>query len=363
MRSIDLLIVGGGSIGLSCALHAAERFPNFRIAVMDSGNLPGVASRAAAGMLVPFAEFEEDSPLFRLCVESLEYYPEFLRRFRIDAPLDVAGTLTPILPGGCDRVARVEALASTLAECRRLGRDELMTEEPTLVGGASSGALWIPGALIDPRRLHGELLSRAREAAIEFIEGAPTSSEIVGGRIASIVSSKNNRLSPGQVVLATGAWSEEAGAVFGLRAPIVPIKGQVARFDCPDGLLRHVIHTHGVYLAPRPGSGIVFGATMEVAGFDSEVSKATMANLREAALDLAPGLAKYPVAESWIGFRPKFPDGLPAIGRSSQVANLIIATGHFRNGILLTPATGKIVADAIGGDGGMRWLRPARLAL
>lgn len=370
MTKCDLAIIGGGSIGLSAALHLLERHPRLKIVVVDAPTRPGVASRAAAGMLVPFAEFDEESPLFHLCRESLGYYPDFLRRFGLDlgpdAPtMDEAGTLIPATGEDRPRAESIAAMATRYARAEWLEGEALYRIEPALRFGRVDSAVWIPGALIDARRLHEVLHNAAIKAGIVFHHQALLATTEHDRQIRRL-QLEGVDLEPEFVLLATGAWSERLGRLTGLSAPIVPIKGQLARFSAPEGHLRHVIHTHDVYLAQRRGAGVLFGATVEDVGFREGIEGERIAGLRDRALAIAPDLARYSVAESWFGFRPRFPDGNPVIGWSSQLGNVLLATGHYRNGILLTPITGRLIADLFDVPGvaeSYEFCRPCRFAL
>lgn len=349
MSKWDLMIVGGGSIGLSAAVHVLERHPRLSVAIVDAPTRPGIASRAAAGMLAPFAEFDEESPLFHLCRESLGYYPDFLTRFGLDRgsdaiALDESGMLIPASGAERGRAERIAALAGRYARAEWLEGEELFAREPALRYGRVEAACWIPGALVDARRLHQGLHVAAVRAGARFFGEPMVGMKIRNGQVESVQLGEEH-LPAGRILLASGAWSERLGAMTGLAAPIVPIKGQLARFAAPENYLRHVVHTHDVYLAQRPGAGVLFGATMEDVGFREGIEGERIAGLRDRALAIAPGLARYAVAESWFGFRPRFPDGNPVIGWSTRLQNVMMATGHYRNGILLTPLTGRLVAD------------------
>lgn len=313
------------------------------VAIVDTPNRPGIASRAAAGMLAPYAEFHEESPLFHLCRASLLEYSDFLAHFAPNVRIDETGVLIPEDEAG--RSAGMVALARKYARAEQLDAAALAREEPALSPAAMAAAWRISGAVIDPRRLYTALRETFLERGGQLLQGSPERIDMRGGAVAAVHA--GGVYTPDLLVLSTGAWSRGIGDLLGLSPPIVPVKGQVGRVAVPDGALRHVIHSTEIYLAPRAGAGILFGATMEYAGFDDTVQDKTIAELKDRAGRFMPRLAGEPVAESWSGFRPCFPDLAPAIGWSSVLSNLLIATGHFRNGILLTPATGRMIAAAV----------------
>lgn len=343
MNTVDLLVVGGGVIGLACALEIDAAHPGLRIAVLDKPTAAGKASRAAAGMLAPWAEFGADGPLYRLCVRSLGRYPAFLARHAPHVRLHQSGTLVPSDPANERSATREAFLRGTGLRFDVLEGADLRRAEPAL-NPSIARALLLPEALIHAAALHEALLARAAVRGIALSAADIAEVRTRGARIESVRLDDGTECAPGHVLLATGAWSAALGERFRIAIPVHPVKGQLAVLAAPDGLLRHTIHTHEAYAAPRAGHGIVVGATMEDAGFDAGASAATTAALVEASAALVPALAGLPVREVHVGFRPRTTDGLPVIGRSSVWENLLIATGHFRNGILLTPETGAAVA-------------------
>jgi glycine oxidase len=342
----DFAVIGGGIIGLSCLLHVLDAEPGLSAVVLDAPSKPGVASRAAAGMLAPLAEFDEDSPLFRLCVESFDYYPQFLSRFAPDGPrVEETGILVPASDTSAERAERIAAFAASYADPQFLDGAALVVAEPALAGGRVRRALRLPGAIINPRQLHDALHAEALRRGVQFITRPLKAVEFEDERLVGLLLDDETTIRPRRALLATGAWSHHIGELFGLHLQVVPIRGQVARTHAPDTLLRHIVHEHAIYLAPRRGHGVVIGATMENVGFSEAVDRQTTADLYAAAVAIVPELARYTVMESWIGFRPKLGDGSPLIGWAPSAENLLIAIGHYRNGILLAPITGQRIAD------------------
>ncbi len=350
----DLLVLGGGVIGLSCALHAKRARPDWRIAIVDQPTRAGIASTAAAGMLAPFSEFSEDHALFRLCVESFQYAEAFLAEFAPGVRIGRCGTLLPHnwLTGATGRAlnrnlepkVRLAAKAGVKAEWWK-GR-QIRLAEPELVRQIDD-ALHIEEAIVNPRDMHSGLLKSAENCGIAILKAAPIGFGTTTGRIRSMATSGDG-IEFDRVLIATGAWSSALARMLDLKLDVVPIKGQIVELDPPKpDFLRHIVHTEAIYVAPRSAYSILVGATMDNVGFDARVSDDTTINLLAPASALLPGIARAEVVSSWIGFRPKTPDGWPILGRSSKYENLWFATGHFRNGILLTPITGKVLADSM----------------
>ena len=353
----DLVVVGGGLIGLSIAWRCAQRGMSVR--VVDPA--PGAgASRAAAGMLAPVTELhygEED--LLRLNLQSARRYPAFVAEledatgtrvgYRTEGTLAVAldlddrAVLTDLQAFQTSLGLDVEAL--TAREARRL--------EPMLDPGIR-GALHVRSDhSVDNRRLVTALLAAAegvgvhlvKERVDELIRG---DDGVLGVRAAGT----DHRATT--VVIAAGSWSGSlAGLEDGLLPPVRPVKGQILRLRTPPSYgtvltrtVRGFVRGSGVYLVPRSDGEIVVGATVEERGFDDAVTAGAVYELLRDARELVPAVTELTVAEIGAGLRPGSPDNAPLIGPTS-VPGLVLATGHFRNGVLLAPVTADLVADLI----------------
>lgn len=347
----QIVILGGGVIGLSCALHLRDAIPGARIAIVDRPTNAGIASRAAAGMLAPYAEFAEDSPLAELCRRSYELWPQFLRNFAPTVELARAGTLLPF-----DTDSDSKRIAARIAVLERQGiafdvlrGGELRRREPAIARSVSH-ALWLPEALVHPLRLHAALQEAAQARGIDFADRNVVAIDRSGDRATALRFEGGGGIPCEEVIVATGAWSRATGTIFGIDIPMRPIKGQVLTLAVADAELpRHTIHTEHIYIAPRPGEGAVCGATMEDRGFDTSVDDDVSRELAREASRLVPALRGATIAQAWSGLRPRTDDRTPIIRRAQEWENVIIATGHFRNGILLTPITGKIVLEEVMG--------------
>jgi len=350
----DLLILGGGVIGLSCAWQLARRWPSKRIGVIDAPQLGRSASMAAAGMLAPFAEFSKDTPLARLAVASLDLFPQFLHELKADAPQAPAirggGTISPRVDLTDDNALMLRAeLVNAMG---RPVRTVCEVELSKLCPGLSPDIHWAlhfpQEGSIDPRRLHAALQIASERRGIERIVGEAVALDRDDDeqRLDVLIDDRTWTLRADQILVATGAWTENVAALVGRFLSMTPIKGQVARLEAPDGWLPLTIHHRSVYLAPRDGQGVLVGATMEDRGFDWTVQGKVIGQLIETAARILPAIRSLPVVESWAGLRPCPPDGVPMIGQFKPPfdTRCWVASGHFRNGILLTPLTGALIA-------------------
>jgi len=338
---LRVAVVGGGVIGLACAWRLAGE--GARVTVFDAAAEAREASWAAAGMLAPHNEAEGDGPLWRLGRLSLERWPAFLRDLSAEpAAIDYRahGSLTPLLDAEARRSAeaRVAFLARNGIDCRWLVGDALRAAEPAL---AAPAALALPGGHCDPRLLTALLRRRCADRGVELCYACPVAELDEHG----VVTRSGGYLRCDVVVLAAGAWTPALARLAGLELPGEAVKGQMLRLGSGGEGLRHFLHSDRAYCVPRQDGSVVVGSTMVCAGFDRSEDAEAIDGLAIGARHLLPALADAPITETWTGLRPRLPGGLPCIDRVTE--RLLIATGHFRNGILLTPITAELVADRI----------------
>jgi glycine oxidase len=348
---MDALVVGGGLIGLSVAFELAQRGAAVR--VYDRGEPGRGASWAGAGMLAPFAERIEDDAFLQLCQASLAQYPAFVQRVVEASGVNVELALDGIVEAAFD-AARLDQLAEFARElstrdilCEMLDRRAALLAEPAL-GKHVLGALVIGGqGYVDNRRLGRALLAACR--ALGVIVHAPVSDvaiECDDRRVLGVRSALG--FAPASIVInAAGAWAAHIdGVPPAARPAVTPVKGQMLALGVPEGFLRRATWVPGAYLVPRTDGRLLIGATVEDAGFDERVTAAGIDALLHAALAAAPSLGAFTVTESWAGLRPATPDGRPFIGPTA-IDGLLLATGHYRNGILLAPVTATMIASFV----------------
>jgi len=352
-RTGDVVVVGAGVIGLAIAFELAERGAAVR--VVDRREPAGAASWAAAGMLAPYSERVRDATLVRLCAASLQEYPAFAARVATASAVDAHLRLDGVMHAAFD-AAQLDALrahAWTLGDegvtCDVLDRDALLAAEPWL-GASVAGGLRIQGeGSIDNRRLGRALLAACLARGTRVERSSVVRVECDRRRVLG-VHTELGFVAAGTVVNACGAW---AGSLDGVPSrcapPITPIKGQMIALAAPTGFVRRPTWVPGGYLVPRDDGRLLVGATVESAGFDERVTAAGVHELLRAALAAAPALRDFTLTESWAGLRPGTPDGLPFLG-PTPLDGLLLATGHYRNGILMAAATARLIADAVEGE-------------
>ena len=345
----DFLILGGGVIGLSIAYHLSRQ--GATVTVLDAGE-PGQASSAAAGMLAPLAETGAPGPFLDLALDSLRRCPAFVDILREDS-----GAGLSIQGPGMLRVARTDAEEDALCRAlawqstlglplHRLSETDARRLEPGLGEGVQAAVLSPLEKQIEPRRLLAALTDACRWWDVQIVSHHPATGLETAGSRADAVLSGTTRHTFGTLVLAAGAWNRALGQKLGFDIPVSPLRGQIlALGPQPAAPFSHTLYTHGAYLVPRADGRIVAGATEEWAGFAAETDDAAIAGLRAEASTLVPALTDWPLHSAWAGLRPVSADGLPLLGRVPGWNNVHVATGHGRNGILLSPITGALMAD------------------
>jgi glycine oxidase len=358
----DVLVAGGGIIGLSTALALAES--GLRVTVLDQATSMREASWAAAGMLAA-GDPENPTALGELAALSLSLYPEYLRRIERLSGRTVSLRTSGTLQGTC--IGR--RFDSHYQSGRAVSSTELGELVPHLVTSGREFRV-LEEASLDPRNLCATLPLAAKVAGVTVAEytSVLTAFTLPNGRVA--IKTSRGTISADAFVNCAGAWAADIGSSNDsshggegtassdtTSLPIKPLKGQIVtvRIDARDSP-RHVIRTPEIYLVPRGDGLILIGATVEDVGFDKTIDSAAIRSLIDRAATLWPPLASATVIESWAGLRPGSPDGLPIIGplcgpdlEDTEASRCWVATGHFRNGILLAPATARILSQLVRG--------------
>ncbi|OIJ68773.1 glycine oxidase ThiO [Streptomyces mangrovisoli] len=357
-RTSDVLVVGGGIIGLVTAWRAAQR--GFAAAVVDPAP-GGGAAQVAAGMLAAVTELHfGEQTLLGLNLESARRYPRFAAELTELTGQDLGyrrcGTLAVALDADdrahlrelhtLQRQSGLESEWLSGRDCRRL--------EPLLAPGVRGGLRVDADHQIDPRRLAAALVTACERAGVAFHRAWAERLVVARDRAAGVVTADGTELAAGQVVLAGGSLSGRlAGVPADVVPPVRPVKGQVVRLTVPpryapflSRTVRAVVRGSAVYLVPRENGELVLGATSEELGFDTTVTAGGVYELLRDAHELVPGITELPLAETRAGLRPGSPDNAPLLGPTA-LPGLLLATGHHRNGVLLTPVTGDALAHAL----------------
>ena len=356
----DVIIVGGGIVGLSAARVLAAA--GAKTVVIERSRVGAEASTAAAGMVAPQAETAEDSPLLELALRARDHHLTLAPALEAETGLSVDLACRGLIELAFtdEDLRRLEA--RRVWQTRRglaveaLGPAEVRESEPN-VNPAVRGGLYIPGdRCVDNVRLVRALAASAVARGASIVTGRPVTGLVLErGAVAGVTAATEVFRAP-VVINAMGAW---ASLLAGdpLPPPVEPVRGHIVAFDMAPALLRHVVCSPRGYLVPRADGRTLAGSTTERAGFDKIVTADGLGTVLAIALEIAPVLGDVGVADSWAGLRPGTPDGLPIIG-AGALPGLFHATGLYRNGILMGPLVGEIVAGLIRGQASPVGLAP-----
>ncbi len=361
-RTADVIIIGGGVIGCSIALRLAQS--RFQVRVFDRGKLGGEASGAAAGMIAPQGEIAQPDEFFRLCAASRDLYSSFVAEIE-----ELSGESVGYQRDGALLIAIEEQECNELEEIyrgqtrlglavERLTAKEVRERVPQVFPGIRCG-LSIPGDhWVDNQRLTGALARASRRLGVTFhAYTAVTKLNLRNGRVETIEACpysisagrdsapKGKTFVGGLFILAAGCWSPELLEPLGIRLRMQPCRGQMIEFDSPADFPM-VVRAGKHYLVPRSGRRIVMGSTMEYVGYEKAVTGEGLRSILQGAGRMTPLLKDFRFRRAWAGLRPDTADHLPILGYG-ELQNLIFATGHFRNGILLAPVTAQLISELI----------------
>ncbi len=346
------MVVGGGVMGCACAWELARA--GHRVVVLER-SVPGAeASSAAAGILGAQLEAQRDGPMLRLCVASRTLWPKWARTLTRATGIDVEHRSCGAMEVATTRAAR-RHLAARARWQRKLGLDarsisaeRARAVEPAL--GPCTGALLLADdARVDPPRLLRALHVAALRAGVEFRTGAYVRRVVVtDGAARGVELEGGQAVTARQVVVAAGSWTTLVGGLTLAKDAVTPARGQIVELVSPAPVVSRVVAGSGCYLVPRDDGRTLVGSTLEFVGFERDVTARAVRDLLTAAVEMVPALADASVSRTWSSFRPYTVDELPLIG-PTDVPGLTLATGHYRNGILLAPVTARIVSAVVRG--------------
>jgi glycine oxidase len=337
VKTWDVIIIGGGIIGLSLAIALRKR--GAAVLVVERGEPGREASHAAGGMLVD-CPLETQPALRPLATASARMYPEFAYELELESGMkvDLRDQGTILFPSP-EHLHQAQASGFLPAS--------LIALEPALVETNSQRpAFYLRERSVDPRALTTAAWKTAKHRSVDFSSGDEVTTVIVTDGRATGVKTTKTAFHAAKVVNCAGAWS---GQIAPRPFPTRPVKGQMLCLLMPSHtLLKHVVRSPEAYLIPRSDGRLLVGATVEESGFDKRTDLSTIQRLHKAAIALTPKLADAKILEDWAGLRPGTPDALPILG-ATEIPGYYVATGHFRDGILLAPITAEAMTAVIEG--------------
>jgi glycine oxidase len=378
-RSADVVIIGGGVIGLTVVRALAQRGVR-DVCLIERAALGTEASFAAGGILAPQAEANGQDEFFELACRSRDLYADFARGLReetgVDVELDTTGTLYVALTEEdvIEIEKRFEWQSTAGLAVAKLTAREASELEPCireLRPGSSEG---LRGALLFPRdvqvenrRLLNALVNSVAKLGVNIVTETNVESIAVqcgqtnaqSKRVSGVQTSRGF-VNCRTIVVAAGTWSSfikhvstpkiapaDASALQYSAPKIEPVRGQMICLDAKPQLTRHVIYSPRGYLVPRRDGRLIAGSTSENAGFTKQVTAGGISSILAHAREISPRIENLPIVDTWAGLRPRAADGLPVLGPCDEIDGLVYATGHYRNGILLAPVTGELITEAV----------------
>jgi glycine oxidase len=346
----DVIIIGGGVIGLSIACELAGE--GVSVAVLDQGQVGQESSWAGAGILPPGNPALARTPEARLRAASHVLWPELSARLKAETGIDNGFYRS----GGLE--VRIDGSDSALDDEAALWRTEGVALQPLAnrdvwefereLSPQIASAYRLPemGQVRNPRHLKA-LVALALKRGVSLLPGVIVCGFDRQQEKVVAVETSSGKMPAGQFVVAGGAWSGRLLAEVGCHAAVRPLRGQIVLLATQPSPIRHVVNVGPRYLVPRGDGRVLVGATEEAAGFDKRTTACGVGGLMDFAIGLVPALARATFERSWAGLRPQSADGLPYLGRVSQANNLYVATGHFRAGLQLSPVTGLVMSQLL----------------
>jgi glycine oxidase len=350
-KSADVVIVGGGVIGCATAFWLAKA--GLAPLVLERDQLACEASGESAGMLAPQSEADRPGPSFEFRLAGRCLFPslaeELLDATGMDIEYRQIGILVPYFgeANGKALLARARWQGERGLRVEMLERADVQAAEP-LLSDKAPGAIRFPEeAHVNSRTLVMALAAAASRHGATFTTGCPAMGVLRQGNKVTGVRTGEGNVSTGTVVLAAGPWSGLFGEALGLRIPVSPAKGELVLVRPEGRLPRQIIYSKEAYLIPTPRGEAILGTTVEFVGYDKRSTVSGIRAILAGVTETVPAIGAATMLRAWAGLRPHTPDELPLIGRSPTLDGLIVASGHFRNGILLGPLTGRLVQELI----------------
>jgi glycine oxidase len=350
----DVIIAGGGVIGLSIARELARRGVS-DIVLFDKGELGKEASWAAGGILAPQVEADASDDFFKLATASRDLYPSLARALQdetgIDIELDQTGTLYVAFreDDEAELRQRFEWQQRIGLRVQWLDAADVRRLEPSISREVRCALRFPDDWQVENRKLVAALIASSERLGVTLSSHcAVTALRTDGDRVVGVETANGTTVAP-TVVVCAGAWTSSLTTSTSAPIEIEPVRGQMLCFKPGQQIAHHVIYSNRGYLVPRRDGRLLAGSTSEHVGFDRRVTDAGVSLIKSMACEIAPTLDGASLADSWAGFRPRALDDLPVLGSHPEIEGLFYATGHYRNGILLAPITAETMADMLSG--------------
>jgi glycine oxidase len=348
MAMADCIVVGAGLIGMLTAHELAAR--GMQVTLLERGQPARESSWAGGGILSPLYPWRYPDPVSELARWSQRYYRQLCQDLESDSGIDPQWTLSGLLIADVEDRDAIQRWATRFGALLEL-RDGASAQqlEPRL-GLVPASVAWLPEvAQVRNPRLAQSLHATLENKGVEIRSQSPAQGwKIEADRVKAVVTPAAE-IGADYFVVASGAWTAGLLESTGLSLPIEPVRGQMILFKGPPGLVSRITLYQGRYVIPRRDGYVLVGSTLEYAGFEKQTTQTGLQELKQSAFALIPDLAGQPIVQHWAGLRPGSPEGIPMTGPHPEISNLFINAGHFRNGVVLGPATARLLADQLSG--------------
>jgi len=340
------IVIGAGVIGMMQARELAQQ--GLDVILVDKGACGAEASWAGGGIISPLYPWRYTEPVTALASWSQAYYPNLIQTLEAESDIDSELTRHGLLMLNVeDKEAALTWSKSAEPWLEPIDREAIYQLESGLRTGFDD-ALWMPqvGSIRNPRLLRALRTMLEREQAVEIREeSAIVGFNTAGARITGVKTIRGDVLEGDVVLVCSGAWSQDLAG--GDAIDIRPVKGQMIRFAARPGIVSRIVLNNGQYVIPRRDGSVIAGSTLEYTGFDKQTTEHAKNALADMAIDLFPDLASCPISDHWSGLRPASPTGVPYVGLLPEYDNVYINAGHFRNGLVLAPASVHLLTAII----------------
>lgn len=345
-QQFDCLVVGGGLIGMLTARELAQA--DLTVALVERGETGRESTWAGGGILSPLYPWRYPEVVTALASWSQARYAALADALQKESGVDPEFQQNGLLILDAEEMHEAQQWAAIWHNSLELVEAEKAYQIEPALGEAPSQALWLPLiAQVRNPRLAQALRKSIENLGVTLLEHTPVKGLVLGENQIHGVLTEQGEINAERVVIAGGAWSALLLETVGMQLPVKPVRGQMILYRAEPGVVQRIVLSQDRYVIPRRDGRILVGSTLEDVGFEKATTRAAMRELEEEAQRIIPALANYPIEHHWAGLRPGSPRGIPYIMQHPHIAGLYINTGHFRNGVVLGPASARLLADLL----------------